>query len=99
MRPAVDVLDKPTLLFFYSPTSGRSRRAEAFLAQVLQRRRNHDTFSLVRIEYESRPDLAVRCGVEEAPALVVVEAKHVRARLEHPRGCTEIHSLLAPWLK
>ena len=27
--------DKPRLLFFYSPTNGRDRRLEGFLAQVL----------------------------------------------------------------
>ena len=99
LRAAAEVVHRPTLLFFYSQTSGRSRRAEGFLAQVLQRRRNHDTFALVRINYESRPDLAVRCGVEQAPAIVVVDERRVRARLEHPRGCREIQSLLAPWLK
>jgi thioredoxin-like negative regulator of GroEL len=90
---------KPLLLFFYSPTSGRSRRAEGFLAQVLQRRRNHDTFSLTRLEYEAHADLAARCRVEQPPAIVVVEAKRVRARLEEPRGCADIQSVLAPWLK
>ena len=87
------------LLFFYSPTSGGSRRAEGFLAQVLQRRRNHDTFTLRRIEYESNPDLASRLGIERAPTIVVVEEKRVRCRLEHPRGCRDIQEVLAPWLK
>ena len=96
--PTTEVVHKPTLLFFYSPTSGRSRRAEGFLAQVLQRRRNHDTFSLIRIDYDDHAELAARCGVEQAPAIVVVERKQVLGRLEHPRGCREIHSLLAPWL-
>src|SRR5579875_2608140 len=33
---------RPKLLFFYSAHSGQCRRAEALLAQVLQRRHNHD---------------------------------------------------------
>jgi hypothetical protein len=33
------------------------------------------------------------------PTLVVVKDKHVQARLERPRGCREIESFLAPWLK
>jgi thioredoxin-like negative regulator of GroEL len=90
---------KPTLVFFYSPTSGASRRAEGFLAQILQRRRNHETFVLRRFEHEAHAELAARLGVERTPALVVVEAKRVRARLEQPRGCAEIKSTLAPWLK
>ena len=40
---------RPKLVFFYSPRSGRCRRVEAFVAQVLQRRRNHETFELVRV--------------------------------------------------
>jgi hypothetical protein len=87
------------LLFFYSPTSGGSRRAEGFLAQVLQRRRNHHTFTLHQIEYEARTDLVSRCGIARPPAIVVVEERRIRGRLEQPRGCREIESLLAPWLK
>lgn len=90
---------RPTLVFLYSPTSGGSRRAEGFLAQVLQRRRNHETFTLRRVNYEEQPDLAARLGVESAPAIVVIEEKRVRARLERPRGCAELTVALAPWLK
>ncbi len=90
---------KPTLIFFYSPTSGASRRTEGFLAQVLQRRRNHDTFTLKRVNYEEHADLAARLGVASPPAIVVVEARRIRARLEQPRGCAELTTTLAPWLK
>jgi thioredoxin-like negative regulator of GroEL len=90
---------KPTLLFFYSPSSGRSRRVEGFLAQVLQRRRNHETFTLHHIDRDTRPDLAKRFAISSAPALVVVHNRRVQARLEQPRGCAEIQTLLAPWLR
>ena len=96
---AVPAMNKPMLLFFYSPTSGQSRRAEGFLAQVLQRRRNHDTFALRQIDCQARPDLTVRFGIKQLPALAVVEDKRLRAKIERPRGCSEIQSLLAPWLK
>jgi thioredoxin-like negative regulator of GroEL len=90
---------KPGLVFFYSPVSGSCRRAEGFLAQVLQRRRNHGTFKLYRVDEQERPDLVERFAVGTMPTLVVVEGKSVRARLEKPRGCREIESFLAPWLK
>ena len=93
------VAAKPTLAFVYSATSGASRRAEGFLAQVLQRRGNHETFTLRRIDYETHRDLAKRLGVERTPAIVVIEAKRVRARLERPRGCVEITQTLARWLR
>lgn len=95
---AVTAVTKPMLLFFYSQTSGGSRRAEGFLAQVLQRRRNHNTFAIRRIDHDSRPDIAARFGIQRAPAFVVVEHKRVRAKIEQPRGCVEIQSLLGPWL-
>jgi thioredoxin-like negative regulator of GroEL len=90
---------KPGLVFFYSPVSGSCRRVEGFLAQVLQRRRNHGTFTLYRVDERARPDLVERFGVETMPTLVVVEGKSVRARLERPRGCREIERFLAPWLR
>jgi thioredoxin-like negative regulator of GroEL len=92
-------VQRPQLLFFYSPTSGSSRRTEGFLAQVLQRRRNHQSFRLHRIEAEQHPDLVERFQIDAIPALLVVADKRVRARLEKPRGCTEISKTLAPWLK
>ena len=98
-RGSLNGTERPTLLFFYSPTSGESRRVEGFLAQVLQRRRNHDTFTLQRVNYQERPDLAARLGVNGVSAIVVVEAKRVRARLERPRGCAELTTALAPWLR
>jgi thioredoxin-like negative regulator of GroEL len=90
---------KPGLVFFYSSRSGSCRRAEGFLAQVLQRRRNHGTFRLYRVEQEARPDLIERFRVERMPTIVVVEANAVRARLETPRGCHDIERFLAPWLQ
>ena len=89
---------RPLLCFVYSPTSGPSRRAEGFLAQVLQRRKNHQTFALQRINCAERPDLAKKLGAETVPSLVVVENRQVRARLENVRGCRDIEHLLEPWL-
>lgn len=90
---------KPTLIFFTSATDGRCRRAEGFLAQVLQRRRNHETFTVHYVAQEERPDLVARFRVDQLPTLVVVEAKRVRGRLPQPRGCEEIQTFLAPWLR
>ncbi len=94
-----EVVAKPRLVFFHSRVCGKSRRAEGFVAQLLQRRHNHGTFTLVPIDVGERPDLVERFGVEETPTLLVVSDREVRGRLEHPRGCREIEDLLAPWLK
>jgi thioredoxin-like negative regulator of GroEL len=90
---------KPRLVFFTSSVNGHCRRVEGFLAQVLQRRRNHETFKLYRVDEQERPDLVERFGVEEVPSLVVVEGKTVKARLARPRGCRDIEAFLSPWLR
>jgi thioredoxin-like negative regulator of GroEL len=98
-RVATPGSDRPSLVFFYSPTSGRSRRAEGFLAQVLQRRSNHATFRLVRVDAEQRPELVERFRVSELPTLLVIAERQVRGRLVKPSGCQQITQLLSPWLK
>jgi hypothetical protein len=90
---------RPLLLFFTSARDGRCRRAEGFLAQVLQRRRNHETFSMRTIAQEERPDLLDRFRIDKTPTLLVVDEKVVRGKLVEPRGCEEIQTFLAPWLK
>ena len=100
-RPESDggVADRPRLVFFYSRNSGRSRRVEGYLSQVLQRRRNHRSFQLYHVDVDEHPELAKRFGVREVPTIVIVEAKRVKGRLETPRGCRDIEKLLAPWLR
>jgi thioredoxin-like negative regulator of GroEL len=90
---------KPRLVFFTSSLSGQCRRVEGFLAQVLQRRRNHGTFRVLVVDEYQRPDLVSRFGVAGVPTLIVVDGRTERARLERPRGCREIEELLGPWLR
>lgn len=89
----------PRLVFFYSERSGRCRRVEGFIAQVLQRRRNHETFVVHRVNADERTDLAERFRIDRTPTLVVVDDRRVRARLAEPRGCRDIEAMLTPWLK
>ena len=96
---ALERATKPRLVFFTSALSGQCRRVEGFLAQVLQRRRNHGTFRLLVVADDERPDLVSRFGVACLPTLVVVEGRTVRARLERPRGCRQIEEFLSPWLR
>jgi thioredoxin-like negative regulator of GroEL len=91
-------LEKPRLVFFYSNTSGSCRRAEAYLAQVLQRRKNHETFRVHHVDVAKQPDLARRLRVSELPALCVIHDGRVQGRLR-PRGCKDIKDFLEPWLK
>ncbi len=91
--------ERPRLVFFFSPHSGRCRRVEGFIAQVLQRRRNHDTFDLVRVDVERRPDLAERFRVDTVPTIAVVEGRKLKRRIVTPHGCRELEEELAPWLR
>jgi thioredoxin-like negative regulator of GroEL len=91
--------DRPRLVFFYAGDSGRSRRVEGYLSQVLQRRRNHEAFRIYRVDVAEEPELTERFRVEEVPTLVVVNGTKVSRRLVAPRGCREIEDLLAPWLR
>ncbi len=93
------LMERPKLVFFHSPVSGPCRRVEGFLAQVLQRRHNHDTFRFYRVEDGEHPELVERFHVDRVPTLLVIDGKKVRARLVEPRGCDEIQSFLAPWLR
>jgi thioredoxin-like negative regulator of GroEL len=91
-------LGRPGLVFFHSSHSGSCRRVEGFLAQVLQRRRNHATFKLYRVDADEHPELSERFKIDVIPTLVVIQEKAVRGRLTRPRGCREIESFLSPWL-
>lgn len=90
--------DRPKLVLFYSPSSGRCRRVEGFIAQVLQRRRNHETFDLVRVSVDGHPDLAEKFRVAQVPTICVVENRKLRRRIVGPRGCRELERELQPWL-
>ena len=95
----IDAVTKPRLLFFYRAGDGKARRIDGYLAQVLQRRQNHQTFVIHRVDVAERPDIAERFEVAETPAFVVVSEKRVHGRLERPRNATEIQGLLTPWLR
>ena len=96
---AAERTERPRLVFFHARESGRSRRVEGYLSQVLQRRRNHESFELLHVDVEEHADLAERFLIEDVPTIVVVENKRVRGRLATPRGCRDIEALLAPWLR
>lgn len=103
-RPTAARLDrvpseKPGLIFFFSARSGQSRRVEGFLAQVLQRRGNHSTFQLHRIDADKHADFATRLEVTDTPALVIVDGGLIRGRVTKPVGCRQIEELLSPWLR
>lgn len=99
IQPRTPPARRPRLVFFYSSRSGRCRRAEGFIAQVLQRRQNHETFELVRVSVDRRPDLAEKFRVEQVPTICVVDGRQLRRTIVAPRGCRELEQELEPWLR
>ena len=97
-QPVPEPGERPRLVFFYSPRSGRCRRVEGFIAQVLQRRRNHETFDLVRVSVQRRPDLAEKFHVEEVPTICVFQGRKLCRTIVAPRGCRELEQELKQWL-
>jgi len=97
-EPVTRPSQRPRLVLFFSPRSGRCRRVECFIAQVLQRRRNHDTFELVRVPIDERPDIAEKFGIDEVPSICIVEDRKLRKRIVAPRGCRELEMELSAWL-
>jgi thioredoxin-like negative regulator of GroEL len=91
--------ERPRLVYFHSAVDGHCRRVEGFLAQVLQRRRNHETFKVLIVEEKERPDLFERFRIDAVPTLLVIESKAVHGRLESPKSCVQIERFLAPWLR
>ncbi len=89
---------RPRLIVFASQRSGPCRRAEGLLAQILQRGRNHDTFRVVHVSVDERPDLAERFRVTELPSFMVIEGTKIKRRIVKPRGARELERELAPWL-
>ena len=65
---------------------------------MLQRRGNHDTFDVIRVDVVRRTDLAERFRAAVVPTIVVIESNRVQGRLERPRGNTAIAAFLAQWL-
>jgi thioredoxin-like negative regulator of GroEL len=90
---------RPKLVFFHSKLCGRCRRVEGFIAQVLQRRKNHGTFVLHAVDVDEHPDLVERFRIDETPTLLVVADRRVQGRLSYPRGCRDIEDMLKPWLQ
>jgi thioredoxin-like negative regulator of GroEL len=92
------LLSEPKLLYFYSPTSGPSRRVEAFLDQVLQERNNHEAFTRGRIDVDRAPRLAEHFEVEALPTIVVLEDGRIACKVEGRVSVGSIRDALSPWL-
>ncbi len=72
---------------------------EAFVAQVLERRSNHDTFLIDLVEAREWPDLHERFGVASLPTLIVVEDTACRRGSRSRGAAATSNASSRPWLR
>ncbi len=88
---------KALLLFFYSPTSGPSRRMDGLVSWLYVRERKRLRLRLVNVD--DREDIAARFRVSKVPTLVLVKGRAVVARLEGKVTGREIDEAVLPHLR
>jgi len=93
------VPDRAQLLYFTSARSGPARRVESLLDQVLQERRNHDSFDRTVIDVDADRSLASRFAIGEVPTILVVENGEEKCRIDGRPSVAELREALAPWLR
>jgi thioredoxin 1 len=88
---------KALLLFFYSPTSGPSRRMDGLVSWLYVRERKQLRLRLINVDVS--PDLARRFRVTAVPTLVLVKNREVVARLEGRVTGQQIDDAMLPHLR
>jgi len=87
---------KPLLVFFSSERSGPARRMESLLAHLARKERTR--LSVIRVDVQEQPELAVRFMVADVPTLVLVKGKRVVDRIDGRTSAPRIEGMLAAHL-
>jgi thioredoxin-like negative regulator of GroEL len=85
------------LLFFYSPTSGPSRRMDGLVSWLYVRERKRLRLRLVNVE--TCTATAQRYSVTQVPTLVLIKGRKVVARLEGKVTGQQIDAAVLPHLR
>jgi thioredoxin len=98
-RDATDVgtQAKALLLFFYSPTSGPSRRMDGLVSWLYVRERKRLRLRLVNVD--TCATTAERYGVSQVPTLVLIKGRKAVARLEGRVTGQQIDDAVLPHLR
>ncbi len=95
-QKSLAVAPKALLLFFYSPTSGPSRRMESLVSGLSVRERKRLRLRLVNADV--RTDLLASFGLKDIPALVLIREHKVVACLEGRATGAQISEAILPQL-
>ena len=87
---------KPLLVFFSSERSGPARRMESLLAHLARKERTR--LSVIRVDVQEQPELAVRFMVADVPTLVLVKGQRVVDRIDGRASAPRIEGMLAAHL-
>ena len=87
----------PVLLFFYSPTSGPSRRLDGLVSCLYVRERAR--LRVQRVDVSERRDVAERLGITTVPTLMLVKDRQVVAQLEGKITQQQIRDTFLPHLQ
>ncbi len=90
-------MERTVLVFFTSQRSGPARRMESLLAHIARKER--DQLEVRKVDIDERPDLATRFGVDSVPALRLVQARRVVARLDGRVTSPAIEEMLESYLR
>ncbi|SRR5581483_1907446 len=96
-EPTESTSDKAMLLFFYSPTSGPSRRMDGLVSWLYVRERKRLRLRMVNVDVCR--DIAERFRVATVPTLVLVKGRRVVARLEGKVTGQQIDDAMLPHLR
>jgi thioredoxin 1 len=88
---------KALLVFFYSPTSGPSRRMDGLVSWLYVRERKRLRLRLVNVDISAQT--AERYLVSEVPTLVLIKGREIVARLEGKVTGQQIDAAVLPHLR
>ena len=95
-RPRTAKEEKPLLLFFYSPTSGPSRRLDGLVSCLYVRERSR--LRLRKIDLSEQSAIAEKLSVTTVPTLVLVKGRRIVAQLEGKVTGRQLRDAVVPHL-